>query len=347
MSTASDSEHLLRVEQLRVDYPIARRRTFRAVDAVDLTIAPGETLGLVGESGSGKSTIAKAILGIAPVSAGTLSFDGTPLDPDRVRRRKPVTDIQAIFQDPTSSLDPSKTVGYTVAEPLLAQHRRRGTKAGAAEVRDQVATMLERVGLTAAAAGRYPAQFSGGQRQRIAIARALIVDPRLVVCDEAVSALDLSIQAQILNLLRDIRAERGISYLFISHDLQVVEHLADNVVVLYRGRVMESGPSAAIHRSPEHPYTRALLAASPVPDPVAQRERRAAREVYRTKPARADALGESCPFRHRCPFAIARCAEERPALRPTASGSAVACHRYGDLPDVPGLPSGPALQETS
>ncbi|EXG82699.1 oligopeptide/dipeptide ABC transporter ATP-binding protein [Cryptosporangium arvum] len=328
------TEHLLRVEQLQVDYPAPRRRTFRAVDAVDLAVRPGETLGLVGESGSGKSTIAKAILGIAPVSAGTISFDGVALDPERVRRRKPVTDIQAVFQDPTSSLDPSKTVGYTVAEPLLAQLDRERRKAGPGEVRDRVAAMLERVGLGGTAAARYPAQFSGGQRQRIAIARALIVDPRLVVCDEAVSALDLSIQAQVLNLLGDIRAERGISYLFISHDLQVVEHLADTVVVLYRGRVMESGPAAAIHRSPEHPYTRALLAASPVPDPVLQRERRAAREAYRGTPARADALGESCAFRHRCPFAVERCAQERPALRATAGGSVAACHRIGELPDL-------------
>ncbi|TQS41133.1 oligopeptide/dipeptide ABC transporter ATP-binding protein [Cryptosporangium phraense] len=331
----STDDTLLRVEQLQVDYPTARRRTFRAVDAVDLTIRAGETLGLVGESGSGKSTIAKAILGIAPVSAGVISFDGTALDPKRVRRRKPVTDIQAVFQDPTSSLDPSKTVGYTVAEPLLAQHRRAGRTVPPAEVREQVATMLGQVGLGAAAAARYPAQFSGGQRQRIAIARALIVDPRLVICDEAVSALDLSIQAQILNLLSDVRSERGISYLFISHDLQVVEHLADTVVVLYRGRVMESGPAAVIHRSPEHPYTRALLAASPVADPKLQRERRAAREVYRGAPARAGALGESCPFRHRCPFAIPRCAEERPALRPSGAGGQVACHRAGELPALP------------
>lgn len=321
---------LLQVEGLCVDYPARRRRSFRAVDSVDLTIETGQTVGLVGESGSGKSTIAKAILGIAPVTAGTVRFDGVELDPLRVRRRKPVTDIQAVFQDPVSSLDPAKTVSYTVAEPLLAELGRGRDRADA---RRRVLEMIERVGLPAIAADRYPAQFSGGERQRIAIARALIVRPRLVICDEAVSALDLSIRAQILTLLVDLQRELGLSYLFISHDLGVVERVADQVVVLYRGRVMETGTAAQVHRAPAHPYTRALLAAAPVSDPARQRERRALRAGYRVGLAHAAPLGERCPYAHRCRFAVEACSEQRPQLRPAGSGAAAACHRLDELDD--------------
>lgn len=334
MSVATGSVPLLQVEQLCVDYPVKRRQAFRAVDSVDFTIGVGETLGLVGESGSGKSTIAKALLGIAPVSRGTITFDGVELDPRRVQRRRPVTDMQVVFQDPVSSLDPSKTVGYTIGEPLLAQARREGVGRRDVDVRGQVAEMLERVGLPASAASRYPAQFSGGQRQRIAIARALIVRPKLVICDEAVSALDLSIQAQIVNLLTDVQRELKLSYLFISHDLSVVEHISDRVMVLYRGRVMESGTAAHVHRSPEHPYTRALLAAAPLHDPAQQRGRRELRAAYRTASAPVAPLGDRCPYVHRCPFAIDLCTDQRPRLQRTGSGGDVACHRYGDLPPV-------------
>jgi oligopeptide/dipeptide ABC transporter ATP-binding protein len=199
------------------------------------------------------------------------------------------------------------------------------------DVHRQVAEMLDRVGLPAAAASRYPAQFSGGQRQRIAIARTLIVRPRLVICDEAVSALDLSVQAQILNLLTDVQRELGVSYLFISHDLSVVEHISDHVLVLYRGRVMETGTAAQVVRSPQHPYTRALLAAAPVQDPARQRQRRELRASYRVEPSRSAPLGDLCPYAHRCRFAIDSCFVQRPVLRETAEG-ALACHRYGDLP---------------
>ncbi|HWD05465.1 MAG TPA: ABC transporter ATP-binding protein [Amycolatopsis sp.] len=321
---------LLQVEQLCVDYPAKRRQSFRAVDSVDLTVAPGETLGLVGESGSGKSTIAKAILGIAPVTSGTIRFDGAELDTRRVRRRKPVTDLGVVFQDPVSSLDPTKTVGYTVAEPLVAKLRREGGEKP--DVRQRVAEMLDRVGLPAGAASRYPAQFSGGQRQRIAIARAFIVEPRLVICDEAVSALDLSVQAQILNLLTDVQRELAVSYLFISHDLSVVEHLSDRVLVLYRGRVMESGTAAGLVQSPRHPYTRALLAAAPVHDPARQRERRELRASYRVERGRSVSLGNSCPYTHRCRFAVDQCFQQRPLPQAIDAGGVVACHRYGDLP---------------
>lgn len=326
---------LLEVDGLCVDYPVKRRQSFRAVDSVNLTVGAGETLGLVGESGSGKSTIAKAILGIAPVSAGTIRFEGKELDPRRVRRRKPVTDMEIVFQDPVSALDPAKTVGFTVAEPLIAKLRReRGRDTG---VRGQVAEMLERVGLPANAASRYPAQFSGGQRQRIAIARAFIVRPRLVICDEAVSALDLSIQAQILNLLSDVQRDLGVSYLFISHDLSVVEHVSDRVVVLYRGRVMETGTASELVRSPKHPYTRALLAAAPVHDPERQRLRREVRASYRVQRSRPAPLGDSCPYAHRCRFAVDECLQRRPAPQTTNRGGTVACHRHGELPDEQAL----------
>lgn len=333
MKPTADATPLLQVQGLRVDYPTAHRTHFRAVDSVDFALGAGRTIGLVGESGSGKSTVAKSVLGIAPVTAGTILFDGQRLDPRRVRRRKPVTDMQVVFQDPVSSLDPTKKVAYTVAEPLVASLRRHGKPVVDSEVRKRVTEMLELVGLHSAAGEDYPGQFSGGQRQRIAIARALVVDPRLVICDEAVSALDLSIQAQILNLLADIRRSRGISYLFISHDLSVVEHISDSVVVLYRGRVMESGPTAAVHRQPAHPYTRTLLAASPVLDPVEQRRRRELRASYRIKSPRSAELGDRCPFEHRCPFAIPKCREQRPLPQPTDSGGTVACHRHGELPD--------------
>jgi oligopeptide/dipeptide ABC transporter ATP-binding protein len=341
-----NTDPLLQVEGLCVDYPVRRRRRFRAVDSVDLTVAPGETLGVVGESGSGKSTIAKAILGITPVTAGTIRFEGSELDPRRVRRRKPITDIQVVFQDPVSSLDPTKTVGYTIAEPLLAKLRREGGETR--DVRRQVAEMLDRVGLPENAASRYPAQFSGGQRQRIAIARAFIVRPRLVVCDEAVSALDLSVQAQILNLLTDVQRELGVSYLFISHDLSVVEHVSDRVLVLYRGRVMETGSAASVVQSPQHPYTRALLAAAPVHDPLRQRQRRELRASYRIEPRAAAPLGDSCPFAHRCRFAVDRCLQERPVLQPTGVDGAVACHRYGELPSdaEDGMPREPRSTAT-
>ncbi|HVU92533.1 MAG TPA: oligopeptide/dipeptide ABC transporter ATP-binding protein [Jatrophihabitans sp.] len=345
MTAARDAAPLLSVEGLCVDYRTSRRGLFRAVDGVDLDIWAGETLGLVGESGSGKSTVAKAVLGIAPVSGGRITFDGAVLDPQRVRRRRPVTDIQVIFQDPVSSLDPTKTVGYTVAEPLIATMR--GRRGGDGEVRQRVAEMLDRVGLPAGAAARYPAQFSGGQRQRIAIARALIMRPRLVICDEAVSALDLSIQAQILNLLDEIQRDLGLSYLFISHDLSVVEHISDRVVVLYRGRIMETGGAAQVHGAPEHPYTRALLAAAPVHDPALQRERREQRRRLRAAPTRRAPVGENCPFVHRCPFAVDRCAQERPVLRATAGGGLAACHLIGELPATEPVPSAAARPAAS
>jgi oligopeptide/dipeptide ABC transporter ATP-binding protein len=341
MSEDSMNEHsrsaqpLLAVDRLRVEYPVRNRPPFRAVDDVCLAVGPGETVGLVGESGSGKTTIANAVLGFAPAVAGTISFDGEDvLGATRDRRRRLSASLQVVFQDPYSSLNPSRTIGKTLAETLRPHGSPPKAEAGR-----RVASMLERVGLDPAAAGRYPGQFSGGQRQRIAIARALIVRPRLVICDEPVSSLDLSVQAQVLNLLRGLQDELGVSYLFISHDLAVVQHISKRVVVLYRGRVMEAGPAAAVYYQPAHPYTRALLASAPVPDPSLQRARRAAR--LRSTPDRPGVVRpESCQFAPRCPHAVQLCREQQPATEVTSEGVVVACHRWRELAASGGLPEG-------
>jgi peptide/nickel transport system ATP-binding protein len=314
---------MLEVKDLVVRYGRGRKAAAvpAAVDGVSFSIRPGETVGRVGESGSGKSTIGKAILGLQRVAGGSVSFRGKDITrAGGAERRALGGDLRAVFQDPNSSLNPRRTVGDSLAEPL----RLRG--ASAAESREKAETMLERVGLPREAVDRYPSQFSGGQRQRIAVARALICDPRLVVCDEAVSALDLSTQAQVLNLLADLRDERGLSYLFIAHDISVVQVLAQRVVVLYRGQVMESGPAAAVTEAPKHPFTQALVAASPVPRPAEQAQRRAVRESLGVRTAASVAASPGgCPFSQRCPLATDLCTSERPALR-RVGASDVACH---------------------
>lgn len=270
MSSETDSRALLSVDRLCVDYGRGRRRR-RVVTDVSFEIAAGESLGLVGESGSGKSTIGKAILGLVPVASGRILFDGEDIGQISGRRRRELTRaIQVIYQDPYGSLNPALPIGTTLAEPLLLRRRELSRR----EIHSRVGEALEMVGLPPAASAKYPGDFSGGQRQRIAIARAMIVRPRLIVCDEAVSALDLSIQAQVLNLLQELSAERGMSYLFISHDLAVVEHLAARIAVLYRGAIVESGDAHQIFERPRDPYTRLLQAAAPVPDPELQRARR-------------------------------------------------------------------------
>lgn len=262
---------LLQVRGLTVRYDRGRRRPpLTALDGVDLTIPSGRTVSLVGESGSGKSTVGNVILGLVRPTDGRVRFDGEDITAADARRRRRLTeDIQVVFQNPYGSLNPSRTVGQALAEPLLAH---RDLDRG--QVRARVAAGLSRVGLDPDAAGRRPGRFSGGQLQRIAIARALMLSPRLVICDEAVSALDLSVQAQILNLLRDLQRDLGLSYLFISHDLAVVRHVSHRVTVLHRGRVVEDGTVDEVCDRPRHPYTRALLDAAPVPDPIEQRTRR-------------------------------------------------------------------------
>jgi len=320
---------LLSIDRLRVEYPVRNRPPFTAVDDVSLAVGPRETVGLVGESGSGKTTIASTVLGFVPAAAGTIEFDGEDIaGADRGRRRRLSASLQVVFQDPYSSLNPARTIGKTLAETL----RPHGSPSRP-EVAQRVASILERVGFEPAAANRYPNQFSGGQRQRIAIARALIARPRLVICDEPVSSLDLSVQAQVLNLLRGLQEELGLSYLFISHDLAVVRHVSTRVVVLYRGRVMEAGPAAVVYEQPAHPYTRALLESVPIPDPDRQRARRAARP--RSAPGLpVTAARESCRFAPRCPWAVDVCREREPPAEATTEGVLVACHRWREWATV-------------
>ncbi|MFY9887790.1 MAG: dipeptide/oligopeptide/nickel ABC transporter ATP-binding protein, partial [Streptosporangiaceae bacterium] len=243
---------LLEVSDLSVSYRARRRgRDVAAVDRVSISVGENETVGLVGESGSGKTTIARAVLGLTPASAGAVRFEGEDITrASRSRRRALSRDLQVVFQDPYGSLSPTRTIGQTLAEPLIAHGIASGDVA-----RGQVTDMLRRVGLPADATGRFPGEFSGGQRQRIAIARALMPSPRLVICDEPVSALDLSVQAQVLNLLRSLQREYRLSYLFIAHNLAVVRHMSHRIVVLYHGQIMEQGPAAAVYGQPGHPYT--------------------------------------------------------------------------------------------
>jgi oligopeptide/dipeptide ABC transporter ATP-binding protein len=320
---------LMKVDALSVAYRRAWRKasSVKAVDGVSFEVQAGETVGLVGESGSGKSTIGRAILGLAPVSHGAIFFEDNDITHASPRERRELSrHLQVVFQDPYSSLNPSRSIRETLIEPLLIHEKLTKREADA-----RVSLMLGKVGLPSDAARRYPSQFSGGQRQRVAIARALMLSPKLVICDEPVSALDLSIQAQVLNLLRDLQIGERLSYLFIAHDLAVVRHLSRRTIVLYQGRIMESGLTQLVHDRPAHPYTRALLAAAPVADPAEQARRRARRTRRAADPR--EVPGESaCPFAPRCPFAVTRCWTEAPLLEPAPDGTEAACHRKHELP---------------
>jgi oligopeptide/dipeptide ABC transporter ATP-binding protein len=306
---------LLELRGLAVHYATARG-TLRAVDGVEFDIARGETVGLVGESGCGKSTLGKALLGLAPVTAGAVRFDGVDLTALGARARAPFRRrMQMIFQDPFGSLNPRHTIGAILDAPLKVH----GLGDRAAR-RARVAALIAQVGLPPDAVARYPHEFSGGQRQRIGIARALALEPDLIVCDEPVSALDLSIQAQILNLLVDLKRDLGLAYLFISHDLGVVRYFADRVLVMYLGRIVESAPAATLWRRPMHPYTRALIAA--VPDPA---RRRQAAPLAGDLPSPQD-VPTGCRFHPRCPFATELCRTTEPAPRTLEDGHEVACH---------------------
>jgi peptide/nickel transport system ATP-binding protein len=265
---------LLRVEDLVVEYSGKgwRSKPFRALTDINITISQGETLGLVGESGSGKTTLGRACLGLAPVTGGKIVFEGKDIShASRNERRVLSRDMQVVFQDPYTSLNPALEVGDILAEPLGVQ----GMESTAAKKR--VKELLDQVGLPSDAIHRLPREFSGGQRQRVAIARALALSPKLIVCDEPVSALDLSTQARVLDLFLQIQQDTGVSYLFVSHDLDVVRHISHRVAVMYRGEIVEQGPAEVVTRDPEHPYTQRLLLASPVPDPDRQEKRRADR----------------------------------------------------------------------
>jgi oligopeptide/dipeptide ABC transporter ATP-binding protein len=324
------STAVLDIRNLRVGFRRRRRDpVFWALDDVSLTVQRGRTMGLVGESGSGKSTLAKAVLGLAPVHSGRIELRGQDITQLKPKQRRSLgRTLQAVFQDPNTSLNPSYTVGRSLAEPMRAQGI-----SSRQQVTERMLKLLDEVGLDPAAAKRYPRQFSGGQRQRISIARALMTSPEVVIADEAVSALDLSVQAQILNLLADLQDEHHVSYLFISHDLSVVRHICHDVTVLYRGQVMEAGPTSVVTHQPAHPYTRALLLAAPVADPALQRVRQAASAAAATDRPVLAAASTGCPFATRCPFAVTTCTQERPELRPLPDGRSVACHRYPEWLD--------------
>jgi len=316
---------LLEVQQLRVHFPVkpglfaGTRGHVRAVDKVSFEVAAGETVGLVGESGCGKTTVGRAVVRLLEPTGGTIRFAGedlTALRGSALRERR--RQFQMIFQDPFSTLNPRLTVGESVGE-ALSIHR---LVADDAARRRRVGELLQSVGLDPTAADRYPHEFSGGQRQRIGIARALAVEPRLIVGDEPVSALDVSVQAQVVNLLQDLQRERGLAYLFISHDLAVVEHLSHRILVMYLGRIVESGPAKELCREPRHPYTQALISAVPVVDPDSKRKR----IVLSGDVPSPINPPSGCPFHPRCPVAEARCRTEVPTLRETGAERHVACH---------------------
>jgi oligopeptide/dipeptide ABC transporter ATP-binding protein len=343
----TDNEPLLRVDSLVKHFKI-RRGLFgrtsgavRAVDGVSFDVAAGQTLALVGESGCGKSTTGRLVLRLLAPTSGRVEFEGRnlfALPEGEMRSLRGA--LQIIFQDPFASLNPRMTVAQTLAEPLalhgLAEGRRR----------ERVAEILRLVGLAPEYARRYPHEFSGGQRQRIGIARALAVEPRLIVCDEPVSALDVSIQAQVVNLLRDLQARLGLSYIFIAHDLAVVKFIATRVAVMYLGRIVELADKASLFSEPRHPYTQALLSAIPVPDP-ARKRRPLLLEGDVPNPA---APPSGCHFRTRCPHARPRCAEEAPAIVDDVNGHAVACHFWREiapaaiLPGTAAAPRNPRLE---
>lgn len=326
---------LLRVEDLRVtfdirragDLPWSKPRRLHAVNGVTFDLQPGETLGIVGESGCGKSTLARALIRMVPATGRVLWQGKTDLlSLSRREMLKYRADIQMVFQDPLASLNPRMTVGQIIAEPLRTHH----PGLSRAEIRQRVKQMMDRVGLLPNQINRYPHEFSGGQCQRIGIARALIVEPKLLICDEPVSALDVSIQAQVINLLDELQRDLGLAMIFIAHDLSVVKHISDRVMVLYLGREMEVASSHDLYSDPQHPYTQALLSAVPIPDPKAERSKRVI-------PLEGDLPSpmsppSGCVFRTRCPRASAECAAQVPQL--SGQSHAVACHFPGPLTET-------------
>ncbi|MCU1429423.1 MAG: oligopeptide/dipeptide transporter, ATPase subunit [Actinomycetia bacterium] len=335
---ADTHDPLLRVRGLAKEFPVQSsvlRRVVgrvRAVDGVDFEVAPGETLGLVGESGSGKSTVARLLLRLLEPTRGTIEFDGTDITTlSRRDLRKFRRNMQIVFQDPYSSLDPRSTIAETVGEPLEVHLGMKGAPRD-----ERVAMLLERVGLGRHLLRRFPHEFSGGQRQRIAIARALALDPRLVICDEPVSSLDVSTQSQVINLLKELQSELELAYVFIAHDLSVVRHISDRIGVMYLGRIVEIGDAEQVYTRARHPYTAALLSAIPVPDHVAQRQReRIVLEGDVPSPLNPPS---GCRFHTRCPYAMEICAVEDPPASSAPGGTTVYCHLHTSGPRLAGAP---------
>ncbi len=325
---SDQSRPILTVQDLKVEFkvkderhwPWTPARTLKAVDGISFEVFPGETLGVVGESGCGKSTLARAIINLIPATSGQIhwmgnSMLGAPASQWLAVRK----DIQMIFQDPLASLDPRMTIAQIIAEPLRTHHADMPDE----QVMERVKAMMGRVGLTPQQINRYPHEFSGGQCQRIGIARALILEPKLVICDEPVSALDVSIQAQIINLLKELQKSMGLALIFIAHDLAVVKHISDRILVMYLGHEMEVAQKHALYASPRHPYTQALLSAIPIPDPVLERKK-VIQLLHGDLPSPINPPS-GCVFRTRCPSAIARCAQEVPKLRRLDAHSEAAC----------------------
>jgi oligopeptide/dipeptide ABC transporter ATP-binding protein len=320
---ANEAHPLIMAERLTKHFPLSKGRRVHAVDELSLTIHEREIVGLVGESGSGKSTLGKTLVGLLPKTGGTVTYRGETL-PQRYGvddYRRHATVMQMIFQDPYSSLNPRMTVGEIVGEGLKL-HRRMSAN----DVRERVASWLRRVGLEPDYMSRYPHEFSGGQRQRIGIARALILEPEFVVCDEPISALDVSVQAQVVNLLEELQAAMGLTLLFIAHDLSMVRYVSDRMAVMYLGSLVEIGPSGDVFFDPRHPYTRILIASNPQPDPRLERERRTT-VMTGEIPSPID-IGPGCRFAGRCPHTMDVCRAETPALLPLADrpDRLVACH---------------------
>ena len=324
--SVNNHDVLLRVEDLKMHFPIYRGvfqrqvGAVRAVDGVSFDVMRGETLGLVGESGCGKSTTGRTILQLYKPTSGNVHFEGRDLvklkgEEMRQMRRK----MQMIFQDPYASLNPRMTVGQLVGEPLQVHNVATG-----AEINDRVAHLLELVNLNPAFSSRYPHEFSGGQRQRIGVARALALQPSFIICDEPISALDVSIQAQVVNLLEELQEQFNLTYLFIAHDLSMVRHISKRVAVMYLGVFVELTDRDELYANPLHPYTQALLSAVPIPDPVADAKRR--RTILEGDVPSPANPPSGCRFRTRCPIAEARCAESRPEFREVKPGHFVACH---------------------
>ena len=318
----TEKQVLLDVQHLKKYFEVGKNQTLKAVDDVTLQIFKGETLGLVGESGCGKSTFGRTVIHLYEPTSGTVTFDGMKVDKSMGRKHELTGRMQMIFQDPYASLNPRRKIMDIVGEGLDAHGLAKNRK----DKEEQVVRLLETVGLQAEHADRFPHEFSGGQRQRVGIARALAVNPDFIVCDEPISALDVSIQAQVVNLLEELQEKRGLTYLFIAHDLSMVKHISDRIGVMYLGYLVELADSEELFNNPVHPYTKALLSAIPIPEPEIEKNRRRIM-LEGTLPSPIN-LGNECKFASRCPYCADRCKSVQPPLKEIKPGHFVACSRF-------------------